>query len=171
MLGAKTTNLPELAMMRVRRGVRWCENNAPHGWQRHLLDIQEGGKLSFRARPLFTSGHDSVLGLIFEHYDEFVPRGSYYVSDTPIMQHFGLTTEDCIILGFCADYDMKGIPHQRETQIQFALEEAWLQALTTYARPPHSPNFHKALQRRDIWEAARAGIARMQRVMHPANNA
>jgi hypothetical protein len=143
----RTRDPLELARIRVARFVDWAELHAPYGWQRHLLDIHNHeGKVtvSFRATPRYISGHDSILGLIFENDDAFVLPPGGYVTDDLVMREYKLTERHCIIFGLYAPFGNRAWTTDvlREEMVhQVALEKAWLEALTSYARPPHTPHF------------------------------
>lgn len=70
-----------------------------------------------------------------------------------------------ILNGFYADSVRDPSPEQFQLTLhmRWALEKAWLEALTTYARPPHTPHAHESVLRRRLFRQALSKFAAKHR--------
>ena len=136
------TNDPtQLTRRRVRRGVAWLQAHAPYDWERRMLDIWPDGTVSLRPRVCYDN--EDFLSIAFEPRSDVARPSDGYVSYATVVRHFRLEKEWLFAHGF--DSSPKWLIHDPESGR--ALERAWFEALTSYARPRHGTLRHEVSPR------------------------
>jgi hypothetical protein len=121
----------------VRRGVKWLNEHAPLGWERRMFDIHRG-RASLRAN--ITTSREHPVALAFEYVEHLVAGEYGHVTCHSVFEHFDLSHEKQIELGFTASTNQFDIGENRR------LNKCWYEALTTYAQPESAPYKHRPAQ-------------------------
>lgn len=131
----QTTDPWKLAQRRVRRGVEFLAKHAPLDWERRMFHI-DGSHACIRARcDRDTECH---LALAF-CVDSSVARWDGRVTCASVAHAYGLSPGKLLALGF----DISGHQYEDPKKLyKVMLDEAWKVALTTYAKPKHTPLVH-----------------------------
>lgn len=118
-----------LAQFRVKKGVAWLNQHAPHGWQWNMFYMAEGGRVFVRARDMYDN--ECVLALAFTYLSEYANQFGYvtYASVSKVLR---LTSKFQNGHGFTST---RGVSSE-------ILDAAWAEALLTYARPPSNSFRH-----------------------------
>lgn len=114
------------AERRVRRGIRWLNQQAPRNWWRNLFDISPNGRWRFRAQD--TRNNESVLALAFETQEDHACPYYGYVTFASV------TTRRKLSLNFHVSHGFASLGNR--LQDSELLDVVWLQEVLCVANSP-----------------------------------
>ncbi len=131
----ETTDPWVLAQRRVARGVEFLAKHAPLDWERRMFHI-DGSDAHIRA--LCNLDTECHLALAF-CINPSVARWDGRVTRESVALAYGLSPGKLLALGF----DISEHQYEDSKRLyRVMLDEAWVVALTTYAKPEPAPPVH-----------------------------